>query len=87
MDLFDQHAGGLLNNISSNDDMQNNLLGGITNLIPNSETGGLSGLVQTFKDKGLGDVMASWFSTEKNLPINADQIQQVLGSQKIQEIA
>ncbi len=87
MGVFDQIAGGLLDNIGSNEAMQNNLMGTITNLISGSESGGLSGLVQTFQEKGLGDVVASWISTGKNLPINANQIQEVLGSPKIQQIA
>jgi uncharacterized protein YidB (DUF937 family) len=87
MGLFDQLAGGLLNNSGSNENMQNNVLRSSTNLISGSESGGLSGLVQTFQEKGIGDVVASWISTGKNLPTNANQIQEVLGSPKIQQIA
>jgi uncharacterized protein YidB (DUF937 family) len=46
--------------------------------------GGLSGLVQSFHDKGLGGLVSSWTSTGQNLPISADQIHQVLGSQTVQ---
>jgi uncharacterized protein YidB (DUF937 family) len=50
-------------------------------------SGGLTGLVNTFNQKGLGDIVSSWVSTGKNLPISADQIQAVLGSSQIQALA
>ena len=59
----------------------------MTGLINNPEVGGISGLVQSFKEKGLSEVVGSWISTGKNLPITADQIQSVLGNEKVQQIA
>ncbi len=56
-------------------------------LINNPQTGGLSGLAQLFKDKGLGDAMSSWISTGKNLPVSADQITNVLGAEQIGQIS
>ncbi len=50
-------------------------------------SGGLTGLVNLFNQKGLGDVVGSWVSTGKNLPISADQIQSVLGSSQVQALA
>jgi uncharacterized protein YidB (DUF937 family) len=57
------------------------------NLINNPATGGLAGLVETFKSKGLGEVMSSWIGTGENKSISPDQIKQALGSDKIQQIA
>ncbi len=51
------------------------------------QPGGLSGLVQSFHDKGLGGLAASWVGTGQNLPISADQIQHVLGSTQVQALA
>lgn len=53
----------------------------------NNQPGGLSGLMQSFHDKGLGGIMASWVGTGQNLPITADQIQHVLGSEQVKELA
>jgi uncharacterized protein YidB (DUF937 family) len=53
----------------------------------NNQPGGLSGLVQQFHDKGLGGLVSSWVSTGQNLPISADQIQHVLGSERMKELA
>ena len=66
---------------------KNKLLESIMELINDPKTGGLSGLAQTFKDKGLGDVVSSWISAGENLPVSADQIKQALGSDQIQQIS
>ena len=87
MGLFDDLAGGLLGNTGANQGPQSTIVGSITNLISNSESGGLSGLMQQFSERGLGDVVASWVSTGENLPINAQQIEQALGNPQIQQIA
>jgi uncharacterized protein YidB (DUF937 family) len=48
---------------------------------------GLGGLVDMFNQKGLGDIVTSWVSTGKNLPISPEQIQAVLGSAQVQALA
>jgi uncharacterized protein YidB (DUF937 family) len=52
-----------------------------------SPTGGLNGLVQAFQKGGLGDVVQSWISTGQNLPISPEQLQAVLGSDAVAQIA
>jgi uncharacterized protein YidB (DUF937 family) len=56
-------------------------------LITNPQTGGLQGLIQTFKQKGLGDAVSSWISTGENQPVSGDQVQHALGGNFIQQIA
>ncbi len=51
------------------------------------QQGGLAGLAATFQQKGLGDIVSSWIGTGKNLPVSADQIQQVLGNDQIRSFA
>jgi uncharacterized protein YidB (DUF937 family) len=53
----------------------------------NGASGGLTGLVNMFNQNGLGDVVSSWVSTGKNLPISPEQIQAVLGSSQVQALA
>ena len=48
---------------------------------------GLSELVSTFQQKGLAGIVNSWVGTGANLPINADQIEQALGQERVQQIA
>ena len=52
-----------------------------------NQAAGLSALVSTFQQKGLGGVANSWVGTGANLPINADQIEQALGQERVQQIA
>ena len=49
--------------------------------------GGLQNLVGQFTSKGLGDVVGSWVSTGKNLPVTGDQLQNVLGKDTIGNLA
>jgi uncharacterized protein YidB (DUF937 family) len=48
---------------------------------------GLGGIVAAFEQGGLGHIMQSWIGKGANLPISADQIQSVLGSGAISQIA
>ena len=86
MSLLDQVVGAVTSKLGGQGTAQNGLMEAVFGLI-NNNAGGLSGLVQAFKDKGLADVAASWVSTGKNLPISPEQIQSVLGNSQIREIA
>lgn len=86
MSLLDQVVGAVTSKLGTQDKTQNGLMEAVLGLI-NNNPGGLSGLVQAFKDKGLADVAASWVGTGKNLPISPEQIQSVLGNARIREIA
>jgi uncharacterized protein YidB (DUF937 family) len=84
MGLFDSVVGALAGGQSGG---ESPLLNVVMQLINNPQTGGLSGLVQSFEQGGLGEVVKSWVSTGQNLPISAEQIKAVLGDGKLQEIA
>jgi len=66
---------------------QNPLMDIVSGLLTNPQTGGLQGLIQMFKEKGLGDAVSSWISTGENQPVSGDQIQHALGGNLIQQIA
>ena len=53
----------------------------------NNHPGGFSGLLQTFHEKGLGGVASSWVGTGENQTISADQIQGVIGEDRIKQFA
>jgi uncharacterized protein YidB (DUF937 family) len=67
----------------------NIVLGMLANRGGGSETGlgGLSDLLGKFQQGGLGDVASSWVGKGENLPISADQLQSVLGSDMVASIA
>jgi uncharacterized protein YidB (DUF937 family) len=50
-------------------------------------TGGLNNIISQFTSKGLGDVIGSWVSTGKNLPITPEQLKGVLGDDTVKNIA
>ncbi|MFN0077755.1 MAG: YidB family protein [Prosthecobacter sp.] len=52
-----------------------------------NEAGGLNGLMGQFQKAGLGDAFSSWVSTEKNQSITADQMQNAVGADTIQQLA
>jgi uncharacterized protein YidB (DUF937 family) len=52
-----------------------------------ASAGGLGGLVEQFQQGGLGDLVSSWVGTGQNMPISAEQLQGVLGSEQIAEFA
>ena len=60
---------------------------GVMGLLTNKETGGLEGLMQTFNQQGLGDIISSWVGTGNNAAITPDQVQEVLGSDVIRQLA
>ena len=49
--------------------------------------GGLNGIINSFQQSGLGHLADSWVGTGENLPVSADQLSNVLGTDKIGEIA
>ena len=86
MGLFDDVTKGLTGKIFG-EGGQNPLLDTVLNLMNDPQTGGLAGVVQAFKDKGLGNVVSSWVGTGENLPVSGEQIQSTLGDDQIQQIA
>jgi uncharacterized protein YidB (DUF937 family) len=64
----------------------NPMASGLLQLIQN-QAGGLPGLLQAFHDKGLGGIVSSWVGTGQNMPISADQVHQVLGSDQVKALA
>ena len=53
----------------------------------NGGQGGLSAIVAKLEQAGLGDQVKSWIGTGQNLPITAEQLQQVLGSDTVKQLA
>ena len=86
MGILDSLAGGMLSQFSGGEQPAG-MLDAVTTMLNDPRTGGLQGLVTAFQQGGLGGVVASWISTGENLPISAEQLQSVLGSEQVQAIA
>ena len=86
MGFLDGIAKGVLDKISGGG-AQNPLISTVMGLISNPETGGLQGMLETFKSKGLGEIISSWIGTGENQAISKDQILEALGKDQIQKMA
>ena len=84
MGLLDNSGNQAAGNISGGG--SNPLVSSLLQMIQN-QPGGLQGLVQTFRDKGLGGLMSSWIATGPNPPISGDQVHQVFGSDQLKALA
>jgi uncharacterized protein YidB (DUF937 family) len=49
--------------------------------------GGLNAIVAKLQQAGLADQVKSWIGTGQNLPITADQLRKVLGSDVVRQLA
>lgn len=84
LDQLGQAAAGMMG--GGND--QNPLMQAVVGLLgQQSAVGGLGGLIQAFQKNGLGEIVNSWVSTGKNLPVSAEQIQQGLGGDLLKQLA
>jgi uncharacterized protein YidB (DUF937 family) len=52
-----------------------------------SQGGGLNAIVAKLQQAGFGDQVKSWLGNGQNLPITADQLKQVLGSDAVRQLA
>ncbi len=91
MSLFDkarQAAGNLAGGLTSGMSPEHaQLVNSVLEMLTSNQSGGLSGLLQGFHDKGLGDIASSWVGTGQNLPISAEQIEAALGTGQVQQLA
>ena len=56
-------------------------------LMGSGNQGALSAIVAKLQQAGFGDQVKSWIGTGQNLPITADQLKQVLGSDVVRQLA
>ncbi len=67
---------------------QSKLADAVLGLLSGAEQGGgLAGLIRSFTDRGLGDIVSSWVSTGRNLPISAGQLTSGLGADLVAQLA
>ena len=83
MSLFDDVAGAVMGKVMGGNQ------GGMVQVAMEmfNQYGGLNGVLDKFKQGGLGELATSWVGTGENLPISAEQISSVLGSGAIAEMA
>jgi uncharacterized protein YidB (DUF937 family) len=84
MSLLDQVVGALAGGESGGSSA---LLKTVLQLVNNPQTGGLEGLIRSFQQGGLGDIVNSWVANGQNLPVSGEQIEGVLGGSVLQDLA
>ena len=84
MSLLDQVVGALAGGESGGSSA---LLQTVLQLVNNPQTGGLEGLIRSFQQGGLGDIVNSWVANGRNLPVSGEQIESVLGGSLLQDLA
>ena len=88
MGLMDNLGKGMVGQLAGQFGGQNNkLIGAVAKLIGGGGIGGLSGLTQMFAQRGHADTINSWVSTGKNRDISPNEVQDVLGQDRIREVA
>lgn len=88
MGLMDGFSSGLVGQLAGQfGGVNNKLLGAAAKLIGGGNVGGLSGLAQLFAQRGHGDTVNSWISRDQNREITTPQLQEVLGQERIREVA
>lgn len=86
MGLLDNFENQAMGKVMGSVGGSNPLVAGLLQMIQN-QPGGLSGLVQSFEQKGMGGLVASWVSNGPNPPISPDQVHEVLGSEQVKALA
>jgi uncharacterized protein YidB (DUF937 family) len=59
----------------------------LSEVLGNGSQGGLNAVVDKLQQAGFGDQVRSWIGNGQNLPITAEQLQQVLGSDTVKQLA
>ena len=59
----------------------------LSEVLGHGSQGGLNAIVAKLQQAGFGDQVKSWIGTGQNLPITAEQLQQVLGSDVVKQLA
>ena len=86
---------GILDSLENSPAFKNALgqLGGavlpvvLSEVLGTGSQGGLNAIVAKLQQAGLGDQVKSWLGNGHNLPIMAEQLQQVLGSDAVKQLA
>ncbi|MCL6723094.1 MULTISPECIES: YidB family protein [Enterobacter] len=79
MGFLDQ-IGGMLGGQTGNTEQLQAILSWV------EQQGGIEGILEKFRNGGLGEVVESWVSQQSNLPVTIGQITSVFGSSALQDL-
>lgn len=86
---------GILDDITSTigsrnegiDQRRGSLLSGVMEMFSSRESGGMQGIINSFQQKGLGDIVSSWVSPGENKSISSEQVKEALGRDRVRDLA
>lgn len=84
MGIFDDIAGKVQGLAGGGD---SGIIKAIMEMLSNKEGGGLNGIIQSFQQRGMGDIVTSWIGKGPNKPISPVQIREGLGNERVQQVA
>jgi uncharacterized protein YidB (DUF937 family) len=87
MGLLESIEGAIRSKSGRPPEQQPGFLGSICDLITNSQTGGLQGLVEKFKTAGLGQIADGWVAKGPNPPVTSDQLHKVFSPDQLKGFA
>jgi uncharacterized protein YidB (DUF937 family) len=87
MGMFDELAGKAEGMLGGAGGAHSGIIKAVMDLFSDRQTGGLGGLIQSFQQKGMGDIISSWVGTGPNAPISAEQVKEGMGSERMEKVA
>lgn len=84
MDDIKGAAGGALGNLGG---QNSGIVNALLQMFTHNEQGGLQGMIQSFQQKGLGNVIQSWIGKGENQPVSKEQIREGMGEERIQNLS
>jgi len=85
MGLLDQASGALSG--ATGGGSQNQLMSAFLGMLKDPQSGGLSGLLQKFRQNGMTEQVSSWVGSGQNQPVSGEQVDNALGHDKVEQIA
>src|SRR5438309_57693 len=85
MSIFDSVMGAIEQHSEMNQEQHANLLQSAMQMFGNRA--GISGLMNNAQSQGMGSVVESWVGTGANQPIGAQQVQGLVGQDRINQLA
>lgn len=85
MGMLDKMTGSFGEQLKSGNGKEGSILSSAMDLF--SGAGGLHGLINSFQQKGLGDIVSSWVSRGENRSITPQQVKEGIGSDRVSQVA
>src|SRR5436853_5097335 len=87
MGILDGLLGQVTGSVDGPARQQTGLTGSLLNMLMSGEKGGLPGLIQRMRDKGMGGVADTWVRSGPNQSVTPEQAETIIGNDKVQQLA